>query len=107
LLQPGECNHALAQLTRAMGAGEDSKVLVSFENGRYFEFSGRGGEENLGVVTFEEVTSRIEAERQIKHMARFDSLTGLPNRSHFRELVEQRLAEGDPSRMIALVILDI
>ncbi|MFZ1682022.1 MAG: EAL domain-containing protein [Rhizobiaceae bacterium] len=107
LLQPGECDHALAQLTRAMGAGEDSKVLVSFENGRYFEFSGRGGEENLGVVTFEEVTARIEAERQIKHMARFDSLTGLPNRSHFRDLVEQRLAEGDPSRMIALLILDI
>lgn len=107
LLTRDECMRTLDQLGRALAEGSDSKVLVSFANGRYFEFSARGGEGSLGVITFEEVTQRIDAERQIRHMARFDSLTGLPNRSHFREIVDAALATGDISRMCALVIFDI
>lgn len=107
LLSREECSRALGQLHRALNEGSDNKVLVSFANGRYFEFSARGSEGNLGVITFEEVTERIEAERQIRNMARFDSLTGLPNRVHFREIVEQALETGDVSRMCALAIIDI
>jgi len=105
-LSRDECTRALDQLGRALRDGADSKVLVTFSNGRYFEFSARG-EGQLGVITFEEVTQRIEAERQIRNMARFDSLTGLPNRAHFRELVEQALGHGDVSRLCALAIIDI
>ncbi len=107
LLSREECYRTYEQLGRALKEGSDSKVLVNFANGRYFEFSARGGEGNLGVITFEEVTERIEAERQIRNMARFDSLTGLPNRTHFREIVERSLASGDVSRMCALAIIDI
>lgn len=107
LLTREECLRTLDQLGRSLKEGGDSKVLVNFANGRFFEFSARGGEGSLGVITFEEVTQRIEAERQIRNMARFDSLTGLPNRMHFREIVDNVLSLGDVSRMCALVIFDI
>ncbi|MFZ1772880.1 MAG: EAL domain-containing protein [Rhizobiaceae bacterium] len=107
LLSREEYRSVHTQLTRALREGRDGKVLVAFANGRYFEFSAREGREELGVITFEDVTSRIEAEKQIRHMARFDSLTGLPNRAHFHEIVTSCLMAGERSRMCAMAIVDL
>ena len=46
-----------AQLTRALREGRDRKVLVSLANGRHYEFSAREGSQELGVITFEDVTA--------------------------------------------------
>jgi diguanylate cyclase (GGDEF)-like protein len=47
------------------------------------------------VATFEDVTERRQAEAQIVHMARHDTLTDLPNRAMFREKMEQSLARNE------------
>ena len=44
------------------------------------------------------MTPRIEAEEKIRSMARYDSLTGLPNRAYFHELVGEMMAAGDRDR---------
>ncbi len=44
------------------------------------------------VVLVEDITERRNAEAKIHHMARFDELTGLPNRLNFRNQIEQLLA---------------
>lgn len=59
------------------------------------------------VETFEDITERRQAEEKIAHMARHDSLTGLPNRAHFRERLEQSLAGLDRSDKIAVLCLDL
>ncbi|MER9890980.1 EAL domain-containing protein [Mesorhizobium sp. M0119] len=107
MLAPKDCRYIEAQLTRALREGRDRKVLVSLANGQHYEFSAREGSQELGVVTFEDVTARVEAEDKIRFMARYDNLTGLPNRAYFHELVVDAMASGDPDRLCGLVVLDL
>ncbi|MCO5145470.1 MAG: EAL domain-containing protein [Aquamicrobium sp.] len=95
------------QLARALREGRGRKVVLRLEDGRYFEFSAREGREELGVITFDEVTARVEAEERIRTMARYDSLTGLPNRAWFHELVSDYVSVGDPGRHVGLVVFDL
>lgn len=107
LLSLKDARYAETQLTRALRAGRDRKVLIKLLNGRYFEFSAREGHDELGVITFEEVTARIEAEERIRFMARYDSLTGLPNRAYFHEVVCECVSSGDQGRYVALAVFDL
>src|SRR5690606_31371706 len=67
----------------------------------------REGSQELGVITFEDVTARVEAEEKIRFMARYDSLTGLPNRAYFYEIVGEALASGDRNRLCGIAVLDL
>ncbi|MCV0393966.1 MAG: EAL domain-containing protein [Rhizobiaceae bacterium] len=107
LLSRSESQFVGTQLTRALREGRDRKLLVPFANGRHMEFSAREGTDDLGVVIFEDVTSRIEAEEKVRYMARYDRLTGLPNRGYFYEIVAEAMAQGDPDRYCALVVFDL
>ena len=108
MLAPKDCRYIEAQLTRALREGRDRKVLVSFTNGQHYEFSAREGSQELGVITFEDVTARVEAEEKIRSMARYDSLTGLPNRAYFHET--RRRSSWPPATATAcarLAVLDL
>jgi diguanylate cyclase (GGDEF)-like protein len=59
------------------------------------------------VITFEDVTQRVEAEEKIRFMARYDNLTGLPNRAYFHELVCEYMEAGDRERLCALAVFDL
>ena len=107
MLAPKDCRYVEAQLTRALREGRDRKVLVSFSNGQHYEFSAREGSQELGVITFEDVSQRVEAEEKIRSMARYDNLTGLPNRAYFHELVGEAMAAGDRDRLCGLAVLDL
>ncbi|WP_077375045.1 putative bifunctional diguanylate cyclase/phosphodiesterase [Mesorhizobium prunaredense] len=107
MLAPKDCRYIEAQLTRALREGRDRKVLVSLANGQYYEFSAREGSQELGVITFEDVTARVEAEDKIRFMARYDSLTGLPNRAYFHQLIGEAMASGDLERLCGLAVLDL
>ncbi|MDH6233620.1 diguanylate cyclase (GGDEF)-like protein [Mesorhizobium soli] len=107
MLAASDCRYVEAQLTRALREGRDRKVLVSFTNGQHYEFSAREGDQELGVITFEDVTQRVEAEEKIRTMARYDNLTDLPNRAYFHEIVAELLSAGDRERLCALAVLDL
>jgi len=107
LLALKDCRYIETQLTRALREGKDRKVLVSLSNGQYLEFSAREGSQELGVITFEDVTARVAAEEKILFMARYDSLTALPNRAYFHEVVDEALRTGDRERLCALAVLDL
>ena len=107
LIDAKDCKFVEAQLTRALREGRSRKVLLSLTNGQHFEFSAREGSQDLGVITFEDVTARIEAEEKIRSMARYDSLTGLPNRAYFHEFVTEALATGDRNRLCGIAVLDL
>ena len=107
MLAAKESRYVEGQLTRALREGRNRKVLVSFSNGQHYEFSAREGSQDLGVITFEDVTQRVEAEEKIRFMARYDNLTGLPNRAYFHETVCEFMAVGDPERLCGLAVLDL
>ncbi|MDZ5695796.1 putative bifunctional diguanylate cyclase/phosphodiesterase [Chelativorans sp. M5D2P16] len=107
LMERKDVQFAEQQLTRAMREGRDRKVLLRLTDGRHLEFSAREGRDELGVLTFEEVTSRVEAEERVRYMARYDSLTGLPNRAYFNEIVTEFMESSDPARLCGLAVLDL
>ena len=60
----------------------------------------------LGIS--EDITERKRAEEQLKQLAQYDSLTGLPNRSLFRDRLSMTMARARRSgRILALMFLDI
>lgn len=60
----------------------------------------------IGIIR--DITERRAAEERMAFLANYDSLTGLPNRSLFRDRLTHALARADRSqRMIALMFLDL
>jgi diguanylate cyclase (GGDEF)-like protein len=51
--------------------------------------------------------SVAENEAQIRKLAYWDSLTGLPNRARFREAVTEAVAQASPGSTVAVVMLDL
>jgi diguanylate cyclase (GGDEF)-like protein/PAS domain S-box-containing protein len=59
------------------------------------------------VATFEDITEWQRAQEQIFHMARHDALTNLPNRTLFREQLEQAIELADRNDLLAVLCLDL
>jgi diguanylate cyclase (GGDEF)-like protein len=58
--------------------------------------------------TIQDVTERRNAEEQVRQLANFDTLTGLPNRSLFRERFDRVLAEAARTHtQIAVLFVDL
>jgi diguanylate cyclase (GGDEF)-like protein len=58
------------------------------------------------VATFDDVTERRRVEARMTHLAHHDTLTNLPNRSMFRERLDQAL-EGATNDRLAIFSLDL
>jgi diguanylate cyclase (GGDEF)-like protein len=59
------------------------------------------------VATHEDVTERRRAEDRIRHMARHDALTDLPNRVLFKERIEEVLRHVPRGETAAVLCLDL
>ncbi len=59
------------------------------------------------VFVFEDITERILAQHRISQLARFDSLTGLPNRSEFLEQATSILSVRNPDSNSAMMFIDL
>jgi diguanylate cyclase (GGDEF)-like protein len=59
------------------------------------------------VATHQDVTEAIRAAAQIDHMARHDGLTGLANRVHFRNQLEDSLKRAARGDTLAVLCLDL
>nr|WP_298102850.1 EAL domain-containing protein [uncultured Shinella sp.] len=87
--------------------GERSRALVQVTDGLYLEFTASPRENGGAVLIFEDVTARVRAEKKILHMVRYDSLTGLPNRTYFSDLVQEALAERKKPGTVGFMVLDV
>ncbi|WMT89114.1 EAL domain-containing protein [Pelagibacterium sp. H642] len=56
------------------------------------------------VMLVEDISEKRRAEARIEHLARYDALTGLPNRSYFQEQFEAVAARG---QACALLFIDL
>jgi diguanylate cyclase (GGDEF)-like protein len=77
---------------RRLSMGEVEQIFMPFRDQRWMALSRRAMPDGGSVVIFEDVTERKQAEDRIAHMARYDELTGLPNRNLFRERIASALA---------------
>jgi predicted signal transduction protein with EAL and GGDEF domain len=66
-----------------------------------------GGKPRL-IVSLRDLTERRQAQDQLKFLANFDSLTGLPNRALFRDRLAQAMLRAQRSNQaMALMFLDL
>jgi diguanylate cyclase (GGDEF)-like protein len=96
-----------ADLEGYLSGAIDSDLIVETRAGRTLELTfhpmGNGG----SVVLVEDITERKNAEAKISHLARYDALTGLPNRTFFREQLDRTLALTRRSGHCALLFVDL
>jgi diguanylate cyclase (GGDEF)-like protein len=71
--------------------GRAGTLTVETLDGRTLSLSFQPMENGGSVVVAEDITERRKAEARIAHLARYDELTGLPNRTSFRDEIERAL----------------
>lgn len=114
LLEEAIAKRALPQTTaerlnRMIATQAGGKIVLKLSGDFHCEVtvSSRG---DRTVLLFENVTARIRAQERINFMARYDGLTGLPNRAYFTEQVEADLAARQrlvPDEPVLLAIIDL
>jgi diguanylate cyclase (GGDEF)-like protein/PAS domain S-box-containing protein len=88
-------------------AGAGSTIL-QFSDGRSIQSIYNAIQDGGWVVTFEDISERLESEKKIAHMARHDNLTGLPNRAQFNETLEQEITLAERSGgKLAVIGIDL
>lgn len=87
--------------------GRRQRDVFQFGDNRFIEVMCNQRREEGAVLIFDDVTGRIEAEEQIQHMARYDGLTGLPNRFYFETLVRALTVSSQPDELVALAVIDL
>jgi diguanylate cyclase (GGDEF)-like protein len=95
------------ELTDAIAKGEPYVRFCEFADGRTicisYEWTGDGG----WVATHEDITERRQLEARLNHLAHYDALTGLVNRTLLRERLDEALAGLDGSETLAVLCLDL
>jgi diguanylate cyclase (GGDEF)-like protein len=103
----GDVDKHCSTLLRKMAKGQVFQTIFDTANGRSIDVLYQPLEDGGWVTTMEDVTERSRSDRRIAHMAHYDGLTNLPNRSLFREQLERKLAEVRPGEQVAVLYLDI
>ena len=107
LISDANAQILVEQLAARLSSGDDTTFTVDMQNGRTLEFTMQPMENGGMVVLVEDITERKIAEAKINQLARFDALTGLPNRVVLRDRMERALAEWGPDNMCAIHFVDL
>jgi diguanylate cyclase (GGDEF)-like protein len=94
-------------LDARLSGSDDAALVVDMQNNRTLEFTVQPMENGGMVVLVEDITERKIADAKINQLARFDALTGLPNRTILRDRMEQALNEWRPDNMCAIHFIDL
>jgi diguanylate cyclase (GGDEF)-like protein/PAS domain S-box-containing protein len=97
----------VARALTAAAQNEPWRRTVELRDGRVFSLLHEPMPEGGWVAIHEDITERRRVEEQIRHMARHDGLTGLPNRVLFREEIEEALGQVARGEAIAVLCLDL
>jgi diguanylate cyclase (GGDEF)-like protein/PAS domain S-box-containing protein len=92
-------------IAEAKAGRTETKMAV--QNGRSIRIVDQPMNGGGWVATFEDITEWKQAQERISHMARHDALTNLPNRTLFREQLEQALRLVKRSDQLAVLCLDL
>jgi len=94
-------------LMRDLAQGAATELIVQTTDGRSVQIINQPLADGGWVATHEDITARTHAEEKIRHLAHCDALTDLPNRSRFREYLEQQLQWVARGSQLAVLYLDL
>jgi len=91
---------------RLLGHAQTDFTL-ELQDGQTLEFTIQPMENGGMVLLAEDITERNLAEARISRLARFDALTGLPNRTTFCDQLETTLSTNNTNDMSAVHFVDL
>jgi diguanylate cyclase (GGDEF)-like protein/PAS domain S-box-containing protein len=108
--QPHRASFDLSQT-----AGENRETVIRTASGQTIPVSMAASPVTTADPQFQghifvarNITERKRAERRIRYLARYDTLTKMPNRMQFQHLLQQAIARARRSqRLVALLYLDL
>ena len=114
-IHPDDRGHVEAEWKKALARGENHcEYRFRHSDGHYLWISDHikleknrdGKSELLGFWV--DITKRKQSEDQVRQMAYFDPLTGLPNRSLFYDRIKQAIAQSSRNRTaMAVLFMDL
>lgn len=107
---PGESGRGISfreMVLHCLVAGKWTRFIRELSDRRIIEATYNPMGEGGGVLVLEDVSERVNSETEIRKLANFDPLTGLPNRRHFVAEVNRALANGDALAPCAFFFLDL
>jgi diguanylate cyclase (GGDEF)-like protein len=107
LIPADQAEQLVRDLDARISGAESHPFVIDLHNGRTLEFTVQPMENGGMVLVGEDVTERKIAQAKINHLARFDSLTGLPNRTILRSRMDDALAACTPEQMCAVHFIDL
>lgn len=96
-----------SEIESRLSGKEDGHLQVELQDGRTLSLTFQAMENGGSVVLIEDITERRNAEAKINHMARFDALTGLPNRTFFRDQMDRSLVMTRRNGASAVLFVDL
>jgi diguanylate cyclase (GGDEF)-like protein len=107
LIPMDQAEPLVGDLNARLSGAETHAFAVDLHNSRTLEFTVQPMENGGMVLLGEDITERKIAQARINHLARFDSLTGLPNRTILRSRMDNALAECTTEQMCAVHFIDL
>jgi diguanylate cyclase (GGDEF)-like protein len=87
-LASADAERLVGEFESGLAGDVDGELFVETLRGRTLALTFHPMADGGGVVLFEDITDRKMAEAKIHQLARYDSLTGLPNRALFRDQMD-------------------
>ena len=101
-----ELDRLSSDLSDRLSGKETRGFTLQKQDGRTLSLTFQTMANGGSVVLVEDITERKSAEMRISHLARYDLLTGLPNRVFLREQMEDALAVAG-SKPVAVMFVDL
>jgi diguanylate cyclase (GGDEF)-like protein len=101
----GDVDQYCSGILRDMPLGKAAITVTT--DGRSIQIANRPLADGGWVATHEDVTERRRSDERIAHLAHYDALTDLPNRTLFRDKLEQEIKRIQRGGQLAVLYIDI
>ena len=92
---------------RCLSKNIHAPVFVQSRDSRTLALTFRAMDNGGSVVLVDDVTEQKNAEARIEYLARYDALTGLPNRSFFRDEINRIIKHMSREGSCAILFIDL